>query len=205
MNSASSGSPSCGKDRALPRRTPASGPLRGSAGAEPAPGRAPDPRERRPRRFGPPAALLLAAALFAAACAPEGPDRAALERELLAADRAFARATAERGAEGWASFFLEEGEMLAPGSRLRGREAVREAMRAALDASGDRIEWEPEEADPAASGDTGITIGRYRTWGSGPEGPVARDSGRYVTLWRRDRAGRWRVRLDIGLPTPPSP
>lgn len=148
------------------------------------------------------AARVLLAASLLPACSGSGPvsDPGAYG-ELLAADRAFARATAERGAEGWASFFLEDGEMMAPGVRIRGRGAILGAMREAFARPGYRIEWTPEEAHPGPRGDTGHTIGRYRTWGEGPAGPSVRDSGRYVTLWRRDGRGRWRVRLDIGLPS----
>lgn len=142
------------------------------------------------------------AALLLLSCGGEPPEETVLQHDLLATDRAFARATEDREADGWASFFLEDGEMMLPGYRVRGRDSVREVMRAAFAEPGYRIEWRPEHADPGPSGETGFTTGTYRTFGSGPEGGEVRDSGRYVTLWRRDPRGRWRVRLDVALPEP---
>ena len=129
-------------------------------------------------------------------------DTSAAERELLAADRSFARATSARGAEGWTSWFLEDGGMIGPGYRVQGRAAVRDAMRAAFARPGYQIEWEPAEAHPGPGSATGFTVGSYRILTGESGGVAVVERGRYVTLWRRDEAGRWRVRLDVGLPSP---
>lgn len=129
-------------------------------------------------------------------------DSSAAERELLAADRSFARATSARGAEGWTSWFLEGGGMIGPGYRVQGLAAVRDAMRAAFARPGYRIEWEPAEAHPGPGSATGFTVGSYRILTRESGGVAVVERGRYVTLWRRDEAGRWRVRLDVGLPSP---
>src|SRR5262245_2445266 len=56
-----------------------------------------------------------------------------------------------------------------------------------------RLEWEPEFADIASTGDLGYTTGpfeRRRT----PQDPPA--FGHYVTLWRKQADGKWKVALD---------
>ena len=51
----------------------------------------------------------------------------------------------------------------------------------------------------AGGGDLGWTSGRYVATHTGPDGPV-RSEGRYVTVWRRQPDGTWKVDLDTGVP-----
>jgi ketosteroid isomerase-like protein len=53
--------------------------------------------------------------------------------------------------------------------------------------------WRPTEGDIAASGDLGYTIGRWEF--TGAEGSAR---GSYVTIWRRQPDGSWKVVVDIG-------
>lgn len=123
---------------------------------------------------------------------------------LLEADRAFARAVEERGAEGWAGFFLEEGVMFPRRGRIDGRAAILERMRGAFADSTHRLRWEPQEGLLAQSGDLGYTIGRWRSEVRDSTGGWRVEStGRYVTIWRKDAEGRWRVAVDIGNDDPP--
>jgi len=118
-------------------------------------------------------------------------------RELLEADRAFARVSREKGPS-WA--FADamdpiDGRVFRPGEIIRGREAI-EKMPFSKEG---RLEWEPTGAEAAASGDFGVTWGRW-TFVS-PAGET-RATGAYVTVWRRDVEGRWRGLIDIGNPDP---
>ena len=119
---------------------------------------------------------------------------------LLEADRAFARATAERRAEGWVSFFADDGAQLVPGSEVRGLDAIRELMGPAFADTSFILSWEPTRADIAASGDLGYTIGRYKSHRLGPDGLPVERTGTYVSMWRRGTDGAWKVVLDTGVP-----
>ena len=122
---------------------------------------------------------------------------------LLEADRRFARETAERGADGWADFFLEDAIMFPPRGRVDGREAVRDRMQAAFAPGNPRLVWEPTEARAAESSDLGYTVGRWKSVGTdGAGGDATLAEGNYVTIWRRDANGAWRVALDIGNSDP---
>lgn len=146
--------------------------------------------------------LCFCLATVAAACTgpPERPPADATRQELLDADRAFLRATRARGAEGWTSAFHEDGAMMLPGFRVSGRDSVLAAMEDAFSDTAYRIEWEPERAEVLGAGGAGLTTGRYRTVRTAPDGTVRGSAGRYVTVWERDGDGRWKVRLDVGLP-----
>lgn len=128
------------------------------------------------------------------------PDLAAELENLSAADRAFARATAARGVEGWVANFAEDGVMFQAGAIVRGHAAIGELMAPAFSDSSYSLSWEPEYAEVSRTADLGYTVGRYESRRVGPDGMSLVGTGRYVTIWRRDADGRWKVVLDIGSP-----
>jgi len=148
-------------------------------------------------------ALLLALAWIPAACGdgPEPADPQELRSTLMEADRAFNQATQERGVEGWVSFFAEDGALIGEGvGEIRGTEAIREAV-AYLSDPAVSLTWEPIRADVAASGDLGYTVGRYTSRTEGEDGLVTVGQGLYVSIWRLQADGRWKVVMDLGNPT----
>ncbi len=145
-------------------------------------------------------AWALAAALAAGACAR--PDhRAAAVAELKDADVAFAKATAERGVEGWVSFFADSGMQVVAGRNVVGRAAIRQLMAPSLGDTTRTLTWRPVSAEASQAGDLGYTIGRWeRTVHLKDSTVVTR--GSYVTIWRRQGDGTWKVALDIGSGDP---
>ncbi len=120
--------------------------------------------------------------------------------ELMEADRAFARDTAKKGSEAWVAWFAEDGMIVpAEGPLTPGRETVRQRVASFLDDPGLVFTWEPEMADVAAAGDMGWTVGHYRAElkRAGEEPRV--QTGRYLTVWRRQADGSWRVVLDADV------
>lgn len=119
--------------------------------------------------------------------------RAAARRapELEAADLAFAADTARRGPEGWAAAFDPEGWMIGPsGDRVEGA-AIAELMRPRLAAG--RLAWAP-----IASGRNealGFTVGKATYTADRPED--SRQNS-YVTIWRKQEGGAWKVLFDTG-------
>jgi hypothetical protein len=110
--------------------------------------------------------------------------------ELEAADRAFAADTARLGVDGWVAAFDPEGAMMRPAGRVE-HAGIAEAMRATL-ASG-RLAWAPIASGKA--GDLGYTVGKATYTGATPT-----DGWRstYVTIWRRQPDGTWKVLFDTG-------
>ena len=147
-----------------------------------------------PSRFLPYATLLFAACSFEAPPPPPDPS------VLMDADRAFAAAVSEGGTEAWVSWFAEDGAQIQPGSgEIRGRDAIRDLM-AGLDDPDYSLAWEPRRADIAASGDLGWTTGSYVSKGVGADGQPRQTQGRYVTIWRKQADGSWKVVMDLGNP-----
>ena len=146
-----------------------------------------------------------------AACAPDSASQgesmsmSALEAELMAADRAFNLATAESGADGWASFFVEDGTIVQSGvGQINGRAAIHAAM-APYFAGGAKLAWDPLRAEASADGTLGYTIGEFESEGATADGETVISRGLYVSIWRRETDGSWRVVMDLGNPvdTPP--
>lgn len=134
-----------------------------------------------------PRSLIVAAMLFlvesAAAAAPLD--------DVLAADAAFALRSVEVGQQ---AAFLE---VLADESVLFRPEAVagREWFATHESATG-RLEWTPSAGAVNCSGQLAVTTGRWQYVNVAGGEPV---SGHYLSLWRRDGEGRWRVLLDHGI------
>ena len=64
-------------------------------------------------------------------------------------------------------------------------------------AAAGQLNWAPEFADIAVSGDLGYTTGPWEFRRSPKDAPVA--FGHYVTLWRKQNNGAWKVEVDIGI------
>lgn len=144
---------------------------------------------------------LISILLFAAgACSgptdqPDAPDETA---SLLRADSAFARETAAGGSAAWASWFEPDGSMVRGNGEIRGRGPIQAAMVPSLDDPAVRFTWAPQRAIHAG-GDLGATIGYYRIE-SPVQGGTQVQRGMYMTLWRRQPDGSWKVAADLGSP-----
>lgn len=148
----------------------------------------------------------IVAAMCLAGCAQEAaPPPPADPAVLMEADRAFAADVAERGTEAWVSWFATDGAQIQPGSgEIVGHDAIRTLM-AGLDDPNLTLTWEPLRADIAASGDLGWTTGSYVSEAVGADGEVQLGQGRYVTIWRKQADGSWKVVMDLGNPVSAPP
>jgi ketosteroid isomerase-like protein len=141
--------------------------------------------------------LCITVAMVLAACGG-GADVDAVRQELMEADLAFARDVAQQGLDAWVAHFAEDGVMFRSGEPVVGHDAIRALMAPLFADSTYSLRWKPDQAEVAASGDLGYTVGTYRSMAVGSQGVAIRGTGSYVTIWRRQPDGSWRVVLDIG-------
>lgn len=145
----------------------------------------------------------LTALLLACSVRLAGRHRAATPDDLKAADRAFAADVAREGSAAWVRWFDPRGAQLVPGAIVRGDSARRALMHGVLDDPNLKLVWAPDTAVIAASGDMGYTIGRSEVRQTNADGSVTvRSTGRYLTIWRRQPDGSWKVELDTGNTDP---
>ena len=142
--------------------------------------------------------MILCGALLAA-CA-RSPDVAATRTALMDADRAFNNATAERRTDGWMEFIAEDGAMIRSTGTITGRAAIREEMFKTFADTAFSLRWEPLQAD--AGGDLGYTNGRFEARFRDTKGNAAMRTGRYLTVWKKQADGSWKVVRDIGVQDP---
>ena len=123
---------------------------------------------------------------------------------LVRAERAFMEDVARRRLEGWVDAFDDSAATFPPGSLVSvGREHLRKGMAATFADTSVHVAWHPVYATLAASGDLGYTYGYYRWTSRDEKGvPAPPADGKFLTIWRRDDAGRWRVVVDMGTAGP---
>lgn len=107
-----------------------------------------------------------------------------------AADRAFADATAARGAAGWTEAFDAQGGMMAGDERVE-HDGLAAAMEPLL-AKG-KLTWAPITSGQL--GALGYSVGKAAF--TTPDGAVAFRTS-YVTIWRAQDDGSWKVLFDTG-------
>lgn len=137
------------------------------------------------------AAILILSA--AAGRTSERTERDATLASLIEAERAFSRSSEDKGIrEAFLAWLAPDAVVFRPGP-VPGR-PVYEKMDPANQAV---LTWGPEVADVAASGELGYSSGPYQVR---PErGAEPASYGHYISVWKKQPDGAWRVILDIGV------
>jgi ketosteroid isomerase-like protein len=143
----------------------------------------------------------LPALLFAAAGARAASSKkqaAALEA-IKKADRDFCEATKARGLEGWMSFFAADATAFPAGRPLiTGKEKLREFYAGMFSTPEFSLTWNPVKGDMAASADLGYTIGVAEVKYRGKDGQMVQHPTKYLTVWKKQADGSWKVAADLG-------
>ena len=122
---------------------------------------------------------------------------------LMQAERAFAKATAERRVNGWMEFMAPNAVELSA-EPLVGLDQIRNGMAKQFRLPGFKITWEPTKAEFLGNGDVGYAVGRYQVRFTSDDGKPQVETGSYLTTWQKQKDGSWKVVSDIGSPDPPS-
>ena len=129
-------------------------------------------------------------AAVAAGCAPT----VNVEQErtaLMDADSAWSQTTKEP--EKFVAYFADGASIYPPGMPVvTGAEAIRKSFTEMSAAPGFALSWTPTKAEVGAAGDIGYTTGAYQS----TMGGVA-EKGKYVTTWKKQADGAWKVTEDI--------
>jgi ketosteroid isomerase-like protein len=136
--------------------------------------------------------LLILLGLFGAQ-----PDTASL----FQAERAFAARSLSHGIDSSFLYALAPDAVLFRAGPVNGPKWIREHP----GKSTSRLAWGPSAGAVSAAGDLGITTGPWTfTDASKPDAPA--HYGHFVSVWKRQDNGEWKVAVDIGIAHPqPSP
>ena len=114
----------------------------------------------------------------------------------------FAKDVLERGGAGFADWFADDGVALGNGAApLVGKVSI--AKSANWSPKDYQLTWTPTDATMGPSGDMGYTWGHFEGRSKDANGNPVLTSGRYITMWRRQPDGKWKVVLDAGANEPP--
>jgi ketosteroid isomerase-like protein len=109
----------------------------------------------------------------------------------------FAKDVLEKGGAGFALWFADDGVALGNGAPPRiGKVAITKA--ATWSPKDYQLTWTPTDAMMGPSGDMGYTWGHFEGKSRDANGNPVTSSGRYITVWRKQPDGTWKVALDAG-------
>jgi len=113
----------------------------------------------------------------------------------------FAKDVLARGGAAFADWFAEDGVALGNGAQPNvGRVAI--AKSANWDPKVYQLTWTPTDALMGPSGDMGYTWGHFEGHSKDVNGNPVTTTGRYMTIWRKQADGQWKVVLDAGANEP---
>jgi ketosteroid isomerase-like protein len=116
-------------------------------------------------------------------------------------EKQFAKDVLEKGGAAFADWFADDGVALGNGAApLIGKVAI--VKSANWSPKDYQLTWTPTDAMMGPSGDMGYTWGHYEGRSKDANGNPVLTSGRYITMWRKEPDGSWKVVLDAGANEP---
>ncbi len=129
-------------------------------------------------------------------------DPAVIKEALLKADRDFNTATQENRLEGWMQAF-DEDAVIQQAKPVVGKEAIRVVEKEQWGDPNFHLTWSPDEAYPMPNGKMGYTRGHWVLTSKDEKGNPFKLTGQYLTVWRKNKQGEWKVIWDGGASDPP--
>lgn len=126
-------------------------------------------------------------------------EKSEMVTSLIEMEHTFCKAAGKDGAVGWARFFSESGVMLnKSGKPIQGPKTIEKAIGPLFQLPDLRFVWEPMAADVSDDGTLGYTYGNYERTYLDEDGEKVEEKGMYMTIWKRQDDGTWRIAADVG-------
>jgi ketosteroid isomerase-like protein len=128
--------------------------------------------------------------------------------DLIAADKAFSQLSVKEGSSAaFLAYIADDGRIYGTGNQppIIGKVAATARFTDPKNGNGDPrlnvLSWEPDGV--GASGDLGWTDGHW-VFETGPDDAGRRHhvTGHYLTVWKKNAAGAWKVQADMGTTDP---
>lgn len=95
-------------------------------------------------------------------------------------------------------YVLADGSILAPNTPIAtGHEAIRKLFAEFFALPELKIQWRPANIEVARSGELAYSTGVYLMSFKDPAGKLIEDRGKYLTVWKKQANGKWKVAYDI--------
>jgi len=133
----------------------------------------------------------------------QAPRPLAAADQIVKSDAAFAQSVADKNREKFLSFLADATTFNGGTSNeLRGRDAVMKAWADFFAPDGPTLTWTPIKGEVIGAGDVGYTTGRSVYRQKDATGKVTERRGQYLTVWRKQTDGSWKVVFDTGSTLP---
>ena len=124
------------------------------------------------------------------------------DTKLLQTDRMFSKLSVDSGAAYAFHKYLAADAIMLPAGRnpVFGLDSIYASM-----INNEMIytlEWDPQRAEIANSGELGWTWGKYKMSYKDKDGILVNSYGKYLNIWRLDVSGNWKVMVDMGNKSP---
>jgi len=141
-------------------------------------------------------------ALFALAVGAQQATTESPLRSMVATERAFAQASADKGMrDSFLMFIADDGILFRPTAVL-GKKWLSEHPGPVTE-NRPLLAWQPIFADISAAGDMGYTYGPWEFKQSRHDQQAVR-FGHFATIWKKQADGNWRFAIDLGITHPQS-
>ena len=127
---------------------------------------------------------------------------------LMALDREWSQTTTDLNK--FLSYYAADASVYPQGMPVAtGSDAIRDAMTKMASMPGFTLQWIATKADVSSAGELGYTAGAYQMSMNDAAGKPMTEKGKYITVWKKESNGQWKVKEDIfnadAPPPPPAP
>ncbi|MGB5288558.1 MAG: DUF4440 domain-containing protein [Ignavibacteriaceae bacterium] len=129
-------------------------------------------------------------------------DTGSEKAKLIQTDKDFSHTSLKLGAAEAFNKFLTEDALELPAGKnpVEGRKNIYDMMKGN---QGDyTLEWTPQYAEVAKSGELGYSWGTYVLSYKNEKGEEQKSYGKYLNIWKKQTDGNWRVAVDMGNNSP---
>lgn len=120
-------------------------------------------------------------------------------QELVKLDIDFCEKVSKLGSTAWANQFSDDGMMIiSTGDPIVSEVKIYEAMKPFFEKKGNTLTWFPENGGISKDGDLGYTYGKYIRHYTDEHDKKVTETGRYISIWRRQSNGAYKIEVDFG-------
>jgi uncharacterized protein (TIGR02246 family) len=118
--------------------------------------------------------------------------------EIRKADSEWLKAVQAKDVNKVLSFYRDDAAwLLRDTPPIRGKDNIQATWSGFFGMPGSWIQWDPRTANVSTSGDLGYSEGTYEMRYSDQQGKPVVQKGSYVTIWKKDADGAWKLAVDI--------
>lgn len=120
-------------------------------------------------------------------------------QDLIQLDIDFCEKVSKLGATSWANHFSDDGMMIiTTGDPIVSEVKIYEAMKPFFEKKGNTLTWFPENGGLSNEGDLGYTYGKYIRQSIDDQNKKMIETGRYISIWRKQSNGSYKIEVDFG-------